>query len=136
MTNRGAGGYLHPSLLAHLPQRRRAGREAQQLPAGALWYPTWAYTSEGDSNESVTSEALTGFPFVKNKDSKKCIKNVKALRHNMRQEDRFKNVPDNAVAKTDNEDQDSGERSFKCREQLSKNHSPLNCEDTQTKCRL
>lgn len=42
-----AGGYLHLSLVAHLPQRRREGREAQQLPAGGLWYPTWAYTSEG-----------------------------------------------------------------------------------------
>lgn len=42
-------------------------------------------------------------------------------------------LPDYTVTKTDDQDQDPGERSFKCREQLSKNHSALNCEDTQTK---
>lgn len=39
------------------------------------------------------------------------------------------NLLDYAITKTDNEDQDSSKRSFECREQLSKNHSTLNCEE-------
>lgn len=36
--------YVRPSLAAHLPQRRRAGREARRHPADAPWFPTWACT--------------------------------------------------------------------------------------------
>lgn len=39
----------------------------------------------------------------------------------------LKDKPDDAVAQTDDEDQDSGERSFQSREKLGKNHSTLNC---------
>lgn len=55
-------------------------------------------------------------------------------RHNVRQKVSYLvNLLDYAVAKTDNEDKDSGQRSFECREQLSKNDSTLNCEEKTNK---